>query len=102
MSGATLFAGPEIKAGRFGEHSHEVWDDVRGIQKIKSTIHDSKTREVKNLLLSSSSEGVHTAWSLVRCFMDQVVVPAMGEVFKLRRSQGRSLKTVAAPDSMLD
>ena len=61
MSGATLFAGPEIKAGRFGEHSDEVWDDVRDIQKIKSIIRDNPAREVENLLLSSSSKVVYTA-----------------------------------------
>ena len=44
-SGATLFAGPEIKAGRFGEHSDEVWDNVRDIQKIKLTIRESRGRK---------------------------------------------------------
>lgn len=56
-----MFAGPEIKAGRFGEHSDEVWDDVRDVSKIKSTVNDSPAREVERLLLSSSSESIHTA-----------------------------------------
>ena len=60
ISGASLFAGPEIKAGRFGEHSDEVWDDVRDIEKIKSTIRDSPAREVERLLLSAS-EKIQTA-----------------------------------------
>ena len=61
ISGATLFAGSEIKAARFGEHSDEVWDDIRDIEKIKSVIRDSPARETERLLLSSSNENIHTA-----------------------------------------
>ena len=60
ISGASLFAGDEIKARRFGEHSDEVWDDVRDLEKIKSTIRDSPAREVERLLLSAT-EKVQTA-----------------------------------------
>ena len=65
ISGATLFAGSEIKQRRFGEYSDEVWDDIRDVEKIHTTIRDSPAREVERLLLStssSSSEGrIHTA-----------------------------------------
>lgn len=102
MSGATLFAGPEIKAGRFGEHSDEVWDDVPDTQKIKLTIRDSPTQEVENLLLSSSSQILHTALVVGPMLYGSGSGPCNRRSIQLRRSQGRSSKMVVASDSMLD
>jgi hypothetical protein len=61
ITGTTLFAGDEIKAGRYGEHSNDIWDDLRDAEKIRAIIRAHPTREVGNVVLSAASESVHTA-----------------------------------------
>ena len=54
-------SGAEIESQRYGEHSDEVWDEVRDVEKLKSTIRASATRDMENLVLASSNEELHTA-----------------------------------------
>ena len=61
MSGATLFAGSEIKQGKFGDYSDQIWDDVKDAEEIKAAIRDSPTRAVDNLVISAASGSLQTA-----------------------------------------
>ncbi|KAL2433515.1 Oxidase ucsJ [Exophiala dermatitidis] len=61
MSGASLFVIPEIKEGKYGEPSSEVWDDLQGTAKILDTIRANPSREVDNFIISQNPSAVRTA-----------------------------------------
>ncbi len=61
ISGATLFAGDEIVKKRFGHSSDKIYDDVEDVSEIISTISNSATRKVENLVMSQDPSKVKTA-----------------------------------------
>ncbi|EXJ70775.1 uncharacterized protein A1O5_05765 [Cladophialophora psammophila CBS 110553] len=61
ISGASLFAIPEIKEGRYGEPSDEVYDDVKDSQKILAFIRDNPSRQVDNLIVAQDPSVIRTA-----------------------------------------
>lgn len=60
MSGATLFAIPEIKEGRYGEPSNHVYDDLRDTEKILATIRNNPSRGVDNFIIAQDSSKIRT------------------------------------------
>ncbi|KAF2009725.1 NAD(P)-binding protein [Aaosphaeria arxii CBS 175.79] len=61
ISGATLLAIDEIKNARFGFESDKVYDDIRDIKEILSTIKNNPSRDVDNLVAGQDSSKVKTA-----------------------------------------
>lgn len=60
MSGASMFAGPEIKDGKYGEPSDKVWDDVDDNKEILDVIKSSPARVVDNIVLSQDPSKIKT------------------------------------------
>ena len=61
MSGASLFATPEIKANKYGEASEKVYDDVDDAKEILEIIRSNPARVVDILVLSQDPSKVKTA-----------------------------------------
>ena len=61
IGGASMFAGPQINAGAFGEPDDQVWDDVAGIAKIRDAIVASPGRVIDNLIISQDPSKIKTA-----------------------------------------
>ncbi|KAI1617294.1 hypothetical protein EDD36DRAFT_462147 [Exophiala viscosa] len=61
MSGASLFVIPQIKEGRYGEASDEVYHDLGDTEKILAIIRKNPSRSVDNLIVSQDSSKIRTA-----------------------------------------
>lgn len=61
IGGASMFAGPEIQEGRYGEATDKVWDDVKDLGEIEKVVRQQKGRVVDNLVLDQKATEVKTA-----------------------------------------
>ncbi|KAL4876685.1 NAD dependent epimerase/dehydratase family protein [Aspergillus karnatakaensis] len=61
MSGATMVAGEEIKAGRFGFASDKKYNDVDDLDAVKNIIRANPGRVVDNLILAQDPKTIRTA-----------------------------------------
>ena len=52
IGGAAMFAGPQVKAGTYGEGGGKTYDDVQDIEEIKNIIRSSPARVIDNLILA--------------------------------------------------
>ena len=61
ISGASMFSGEEIKAGRYGDEGRKVYDDLEGVGEVVKVIRESPARVVDNLVLDQEGAKVKTA-----------------------------------------
>lgn len=61
IGGASMFAGPQIKAGTYGEADSKVYDDVADADEIHKVIVSNPARIIDNLIISQDPSKVKTA-----------------------------------------
>lgn len=61
ISGASMFAGPQMKAGTYGKAEGKTYDDIADVEEIRAVIRASPGRIVDNLVLDQDQERVKTA-----------------------------------------
>ncbi|KAL4865531.1 hypothetical protein BDV12DRAFT_174500 [Aspergillus spectabilis] len=61
ISGATMVAAEEIKAGRYGHVSDKIYDDIVDIEAVRSLIRANPARAVDNLILAQDHAVIRTA-----------------------------------------
>lgn len=61
IGGASMFAGPQIKAGAYGEADSKVYDDLKDAEEIRQVIVSSPARIIDNLIISQDSSKLKSA-----------------------------------------